>query len=187
MTTQMLTLYLRRSIGGLRLALTILWIQLLALPYTLNPGTLMVPGAPASSNLAIVVKFLCLGMLLLLGVTSSGTVLVGVLMGAECAVELVGGLSCCAGGIALAAFLLKKLRGRIGPLWIPAPAGAITGGLAVAAAYPFSEPEHYCWLGGVYCIVFAILCYAGGAGLAALTRSRRQLMNRYSPTQAPAP
>lgn len=187
MTNQMLFLYLRRSIGGLRLALTILWIQLLALPYTLNPGTLMVPGAPASSNLAIVVKFLCLGMLLLLGVTSSGTVLVGVLMGTECAVELVGGLSCCAGGIALAALLLKKLRGRIGPLWIPAPAGAITGGLAVAAAYPFSEPEHYCWLGGVYCIVFAILCYAGGAGLAALTRSRRQLMNRYSPTQAPAP
>jgi hypothetical protein len=170
MTNQMLFLYLRRSIGGLRLALTILWIQLLALPYTLNPGTLMVPGAPASSNLAIVVKFLCLGMLLLLGVTSSGTVLVGVLMGTECAVELVGGLSCCAGGIALAALLLKKLRGRIGPLWIPAPAGAITGGLAVAAAYPFSEPEHYCWLGGVYCIVFAILCYAGGAGLAALTR-----------------
>ena len=60
MTNQMLFLYLRRSIGGLRLALTILWIQLLALPYTLNPGTLMVPGAPASSNLAIVVKFLCL-------------------------------------------------------------------------------------------------------------------------------
>ena len=187
MTTQMLFHQLRRSKRGLRLALTILWIRLLAPPSTLNLGSLIVPGAPARSNLAILVKFFCLGMLLLFGVTSSGTILFAVLTGAECAVELVGGLSCCAGGIALAAFLLKKLRGGIRPLWIPAPVGAITGGLAVAVAYPFSEPEHFCWLGGLYCIVFALLGYAGCAGLTVLNRSRRQLMNRYASNQAPAP
>ena len=131
-------------------ALTFLWIRLLALLEAIIPGSLIVPGAPARSNLAIVVKFYCLGMLLLVGVTSSGTVLVAVFMGAECAVELVGGLSCCAAGMALASLLLKKLRGGIS-LWIPVPAGAIAGGLMVAAAYPFSEPEHYCWL--VACIV----------------------------------
>ena len=186
MTTQLLLQWLRRIKRRSQLALTILWIQLPELPDKLNAGLLLVPGAPARSNLAIMVKFFCLGTILLFGVTSSGTVLVAALTGAECAVELVCGLSCCAGGIALAALLLKKLRGGIRPLWIPAPTGAAMGGLAVAARYPFSGPEHDCWLGGAYSVAFAVLGYAGGAGLAALLRSRRRLLNRYSPGQAPA-
>jgi hypothetical protein len=168
-------------------ALTVLLIQLQAALYALSPSSLIVPGAPVRSNLAIIAKFCCLGFILLLGLTSSCTVLVAVAMGAECAVELVGGLLCCAIGVALAAFLLKKLRREIRPLWVPVPAGAVTGGLAVVAAHPFSDSGSDCWLGGLYCIVFAIFCYAGVAGLAAQSRSRRQLMDRYSTTQGPAP
>ena len=105
--------------SGLRLVLTNLWIQLLTLPEKLNPAALIVPGAPARSNVAIMVKFFCVGMLLLLGITSSGTVLFAVSTDAECSVELVSGLLCCVAGIVLVGFLLKKRNGRIRPLWLP--------------------------------------------------------------------
>ncbi len=172
---------------GLRLTFTVLWIQLLALPDKLNPILLTVPGAPVRSNLAILAAFYCLGTLLLVGTASVGTLLVAVLMGAECIAELMGGLFCCIFGVTLASLLLKKWRGRIRPLWVPAPIGAITGGLAVAASYPFSEPDLYCWLGGIYSIIFAILSFTGGAGLAALMRSRRQLIEQYSHERPVAP
>jgi len=162
-----------------------LWIQLLTLPEKLNPAALIVPDAPARSNVAIMVKFFCVGMLLLLGITSSGTVLFAVSMGAECSVELVSGLLCCVAGIVLVGFLLKKRNGRIRPLWLPVAAGAITGGLAVSATYPLSEPELDCWLGGVYCVFFALLIYAGVAGMAALIRGRRQLIDHYSSAHNP--
>ena len=74
---------------------------------------------------------------------------------------------------------------QIRPLWLPAAAGAITGGLAVSATYPLSEPDLYCWVGGVYCAFFALLIYAGVAGMAALIRGRRQLMDQYSPALVP--
>ena len=170
---------------GLQLVLTILWVQLLTLPEKLNPAALIVPGAPARSNVSIMVKFFCVGLLLLLGITSSGTVLFAVSMDAECPVELVSGLFCCVAGIVLVVFLLKKRAGTIRPLWLPAAAGAITGGLAVSATYPLSEPELYCWLGGVYCVFFALIIYAGVAGMAVLIRGRRQLMDQYSLAQVP--